>query len=149
MESVKKDLTNIETKLDSVEDKLVDDIERNTARIDKDIFEANDNQKRERKKLKKLLEHNERKLEEVEKNLLMQEENPNKHEPSFICEECGEIFIKMMDRRNHIKLYHPKQISCEFCDVTFHESWQYETHLESHSKTKEKKCNVCGKEFFL
>jgi hypothetical protein len=95
------------------------------------------------------LEHNERKLKEVEKNLLMQKENPNKQEPSFRCEECGEIFIKMMDRRNHIKLYHPKQISCEFCDVTFHESWQYETHLESHSKTKEKKCNVCGKEFIL
>ena len=27
--------------------------------------------------------------------------------------------------------------------------WQYEKHLESHTKTKEKKCDVCDRRFFL
>ena len=149
MESVKKYLKNLETKMDSVEDKLVNDIESTAARIDKDICESNDKQKHDRKKLKELLEDNKNKLQEVEKNLLVQKETVKKQEQSFKCEKCGETFVKIVDRRNHIKLYHPKQFSCDFCDVIFNESWQYEMHLESHSKTKDKKCGVCGKAFFL
>ena len=68
---------------------------------------------------------------------------------SFGCQECGEVFLKKLEVRNHVKKDHPKTISCDCCDSSFHESWEYEVHLESNSKAKDKKCDVCGKEFFL
>ena len=70
-------------------------------------------------------------------------------EPSFKCDECRKSFVNKIERKKHINLHHPKQFSCEFCDYNFRESWQYETHLETHSKTKDKKCDIFNKEFFL
>ena len=69
--------------------------------------------------------------------------------PSFKSDECGKSFDNKLDRKKYINLHHPKQFSCEFCDHIFSESWQYETHLETHCKTKDKKCHICNKEFFL
>ena len=68
-----------------------------------------------------------------------------KQEEQFKCDECGEIFMKKIDLRTHIKRTHPKNISCDICDKIFHESWQYERHLESHSIVKDKKCDICEK----
>ena len=62
---------------------------------------------------------------------------------------CGKTFSRKADIKKHINLYHPKQISCELCDMIFCKSWEYETHLETHTKTKDKKCTVCDKEFYL
>ena len=86
---------------------------------------------------------------EVERKLQNQKEVLNKEEQKFTCDECGNSFGKKADRRKHINVYHPKPISCEFCDMIFSESWEYETHLETHTKTKDKKCKVCDKEFYL
>ena len=48
-----------------------------------------------------------------------------------------------MEKMNDLRS--PKYIRCEQGDNTFIESWQYKTHLETHSKTKDKICNIYGK----
>ena len=78
------------------------------------------------------MKENEIKLLEVEKNLQNQKEVLKKEEAKFTCDECWNSFEKKADRRKHINVYHPKQNSCEFCDMIFCESWECEMHLETH-----------------
>ena len=146
---VKKDLTTLESKIDSVEDKLVDDVKTAVENMENKISQSNKANERDRRTLNDLLLDNERKLNEVEKNLHSKKNKVKTQEKSFKCEECGETYGKKNDLRSHIKKNHPKYIKCESCGKICKESWQYETHLETHSKTKENKCDVCGKEFFL
>ena len=149
IEAVQEDLATLDTKIDSVEEELQDDIENNAAKIDDEKSESLKIHNDQSRKLEKLLEENSRKLDEVEANLLNQKDVINKVESLFKCEECDETFGNKQDRRKHIKKYHPKYIKCDYCDETFNESWKYETHLESHAIEKNKKCEVCGKEFYL
>ena len=146
---IKKDMTNLESKIDTVEEKLVDGIKNTIANVENKFSQSNVNIERDRKNLKELLLANARKIREVEKNLQIQTNKVKVQEKSFKCEECGEVFEKKKCLKIHIQIKHPQYIKCESCDETFKESWQYETHLESHSKTKDKKCDVCGKLFFL
>ena len=146
---IKKDMTNLESKIDTVEEKLVDGIKNTIVNVENKVSQSNVNTERDRRNLKELLLANERKIREVEKNLQIQTNKMKVQEKSFKCEECGEVFEKKKCLKIHIQIKHPKYIKCESCDETFKESWQYETHLESHSKTKDKKCDVCGKLFFL
>ena len=97
--------------------------------------------------LKELLEENDRKIKEVDENIQKQKNSMKKQEERFICDECGEFFGKKIDLKTHIKRTHPKNITCDICDQIFHESWQYEKHLETHSIVKDKNCDICEKHF--
>ena len=90
--------------------------------------------------LKELLEENDRKIKEVDENIQQQKNSMKKQEERFICDECGEVFGKKIDLRTHIKRTHPKNITCDICDRIFHESWQYEKHLGTHSIVKDNNC---------
>ena len=150
IEAVQEDLLDLNTKIESVEEKLQEDIENNAARFDDESSEALKEHCDQSRKLEKLLEENSRKLSEVESNLLLiQKTNTSKGESLFKCEECEQTFINKQGRRKHINQCHPKYIRCDYCDKTFNESWKYETHLESHKVEKNKKCEVCGKAFYL
>ena len=146
---VKTELENLDDKIDTVEDKLIQDIEDNANKIDEDISTSNEKHSQESKMLKELIEENERRLKQVETNLLKQKEVLKNKEKSFICDECGKCFAGNSDRRLHIKQDHPKHFSCDLCDISFNESWRYELHLETHSNSKGKKCEECGKNFFM
>ena len=135
---VKKDLTKLEGKMDSMEDKLVDGLKTTTKK-----------QIEDRQMLQELLEDNDRKIREVDQNIQQYKNTKKKQEEQIKCDECGENFVNKIDLRTHIKRTHPKNIICNNCDKIFHESWQYEKHLESHSMVKDKKCDTCGKTFFL
>ena len=149
IEAVQEELANLDTKLDSVEEDLQGDIEKNAARIDDEKSQSLRLHKDQSRKIENLLEENSRKLNEVEANMLNQKEVINNVESYFKCEECDESFRKKHDMRKHINNFHPKFIKCDYCDETFNESWKYETHLECHGIEKKKKCDVCGKEFYL
>ena len=149
IEAVQEELANLDTKLDSVEEDLQGDIEKNAARIDDEKSQSLRLHKDQSRKIENLLEENSRKLNEVEANMLNQKEVINNVESFFKCEECDESFRKKHDMRKHINNFHPKFIKCDYCDETFNESWKYETHLECHGIEKKKKCDVCGKEFYL
>ena len=58
-----------------------------------EIFQSTENQEQDRRKLKELLEDNDRKIKEVEKNLQHKKQNVKKRE-LFKCEECGVKFDK-------------------------------------------------------
>ena len=141
VERLKEDLINLDVKIDSVETKLVDGVNRTS----EDIHE----QEGQQQKLKTLIQENEKRMVEVESKLEYQKEKIQKLKTAFSCDECGTSFSKKCERRKHINEQHPKHFVCGFCDLIFRESWQYEMHLESHNKTKENKCEVCGKEFYL
>ena len=88
-------------------------------------------------------------MNEVVKNLNIQKKKVENQEKSYGCEECGDILRKKKDLKLHVKENHPKYIKSDYCDEIYKESWQYETHLKTHTKAKDKKCDVCGKRFFL
>lgn len=135
---VKKDLTQLEGKIESIEDKLIVGLKSTTEKHNKD-----------KQMLKELLEENDRKIKEVDENIQQQKNYMKKQEERYKCDECGEVFGKKIDLRTHIKCTHPKNIFCDICDQIFHESWQYEKHLETHSIVKDKNCETCGKTFYL
>ena len=147
--NVKNDLRNLNSKIDGVEEKLVDDMTGTVKHFETTISQSNKNHDRDKIKLQELLEDNERKMKEVVKNFNFQKKKVNNQEKPFKCEECGEIIGRKRDLKIHIRINHPKFITCDFCDEMFKESWQYEKHLESHTKSKDKKCDVCDKRFFL
>ena len=149
VERVKREMENLDDRIDSIEDKLVEDMENTENRIDAGISISVDKQTEESKKLKELIVENARKLNQVEENLLKQKELLKKTTPEYKCDECGLSFRKKTERRDHILKYHPKHIDCDLCELSFTESWRYETHLESHSKQKDFRCETCGKEFFM
>ena len=150
MESVKKKMVNIDEKIDSVQDNLEEVTKINNLKLEKQISESDEKHKSERELLKRLFEENKQKIEEVERNMKIQKKNSKKQERQFYCEECGKYFPNKLCLRKHVKQDHPKTFKCETCDALFTESWQLETHLESHTiKAKENKCDICGKEFFL
>ena len=149
VEGVREDLASLDEKIDTIEEKLEEDLENTEARMDKNISNSIEKQTQERKKLEELMKENENKLKEVEFNLQKQKEIVKNGESSFKCDECEKSFVNKNERKRHINLQHPKQITCEFCESIFSLSWQYEMHLETHSKSKDKKCEVCKKEFYL
>ena len=129
-----KYLSKLQTRIDSVENNLVEGSKSTT--------------EKQKELLQELLEDYDHKIREVDKKFQCQKEKMMKKE-EVKCEECGETFAKKYDLRNHIKCLHPKNISCDIFDSIFHKSWEYETHLESHAKPKDNKCDICGKAFFL
>ena len=149
IEAVQEDLASLDAKIDSVEEDLQGDIEKNAARIHEETSDSKKMHKAQTKKIEKLLEENSRKLHEVEAKLLNQNDVINKVKVVFKCEECDEPFRTKQDMKKHITACHPKFIKCDYCDETFNESWKYETHLESHRVEKNKKCDICGKSFYL
>ena len=138
-------MANLDDKIDSIEDKLADEYDK----MNKNISNSIKNQSEERRKIEDLINENDKKLMEVEANLLHQVEIIKKEQKVFKCDECGENFKRKGDRRNHIEQQHPKRFSCDHCDLKFEKSWIYEKHLEIHSLEKDKKCEVCGKAFYL
>ena len=149
VERIKRELADLDDRIDTVEDKLTEDIESTAAKIYENLSYSNDKQTQQNKLLGELVSENERKLKEVEVKLLDQKKLMKENVPVFKCDECGKSFQTKIDRKSHISEDHPKQFSCEFCHLSFCESWRYEVHLETHSKPKDKKCEVCGKEFFM
>ena len=135
---VRKDLAHLDEKLDTVEEKLVEDIENTAARLEENLSNSSERQTEERIKLKELLDENERKLEEVNSNLLHQKDQLKKDIPVIKCDECGKSFSTRKDIRKHVINQHPKQFSYNFCESVFKESWRYETHLEVHMEEKKK-----------
>ena len=119
-------------------------MENTENRIDAGISISVEKQTEESKKLKELIVEN-----QVEENLLKQKELLENTTPEYKCYKCGLSFRKKTERRDHILKYHPKHIDCDLCELSFTESWRYETHLESHSKQKDFRCETCGKEFFM
>ena len=105
---VKKDLTHLEGKIDSIEDKLVVGLKSTTEKHNKD-----------KQMLKELLEENDRKIKEVDENIQQQKNSMKKQEERFKCDECGEVFGKKIDLRTHIKHTCPKNITCDTCDQYF------------------------------
>ena len=149
VERIKIEMENLDKRLETADDKHSEDIESTNARIKENFLSFNVKQLQESRLLKELINENEIKLQEVESNLLKQEVILKQNEPVFKCGECGNSFVKRIERRTHINENHPKQFSCDGCDLTFCESWRYEMHLETHSNKKDHKCEVCGKEFYM
>ena len=92
--------------------------------------------------LQELLEENNKKIREVEENFQHQKGKIKKKEEILKCDECGETFSGKINLRNHTKHFHPKNISCDICDLIYHERWEYEKHLESNKKPKDQKCEM-------
>ena len=105
-------MATLDTKIDSVEEQLQDDIENNAAKIDDEKVESLKIHKDQSKKLEILLEDNSRNLDEVEANLLNPKDVINKVETLFTCEECDETFRNKQNRRKQILKYNPKFIIC-------------------------------------
>ena len=149
VERVRRELTDLDDRIDTIEDKLIEDIECTAAKMDENLSQSTEKQTQENKLLAELINENDRKLKDVEAKLIEHKDLIKENVPVFKCEECGKTFQKKIDRKDHINQNHPKQFSCEFCNLSFCESWRYETHLETHSKPKDNKCEVCGKGFFM
>ena len=104
VERLKEDLINLDVKIDSVETKLVDGVNRKTAKISQDIHE----QEGQQQKLKTLIQENEKRMVEVESKLEYQKEKIKKLKTAFSCDECGTSFSKKCERRKHINEQHSK-----------------------------------------
>jgi formylmethanofuran dehydrogenase subunit E len=91
---VKKDLSKLEHKLDSVENKFAKGFKSTTEKNNED-----------RKLLKELLEENNKMIKEVEENFQHQKGKIKKKEEILKCDECGETFSGKIYLRNHIKTF--------------------------------------------
>ena len=89
-------MENLNQKIDYVEDRLVKGIDRTTTKISEDIYE----QEEQQIKLKILMEENDKRMKEIESKLVNQEENIDKLETVFICEDCGKSIAKHCERRS-------------------------------------------------
>ena len=85
---VKNDLTNLEGKIDCIEDKLAEHSKSTT-----------DKQNQDREMLQELLEDNDHKITEVDENLQQYKKTMKKQEKKFVCDECGENCVKKIDLR--------------------------------------------------
>ena len=90
---------DLDDRIDSVEDKLLEDIESNAAKMEEQISQLTKEQTEENRMLAEMVNQNERKLTEVEAKLVEQEELLKKNVPDIKCDECGKSFLRKIDRK--------------------------------------------------
>ena len=83
IECFKTEVKNLEHKIGSVEENLVEGIKSTAVKLGKKISESIQEQKQERLKIKELVEDNERKMREVEINFEIQKEKVKKTRKSI------------------------------------------------------------------
>ena len=86
VERVKRELDNLDDKIDAVEDKIIEDLEGTTAKMDEHIVKSTEKQTQELKFLHELVIENERKLKEVDAKLEEQKEMFGKNGTDFKCD---------------------------------------------------------------
>ena len=89
VERVKRELADLDDRIDSVEDKLEEEIESTVAKIVENLLLSHSIEKhtKENKLLLELVNENERKLKQVEARLVEQEELLKKNVPDIKCDE--------------------------------------------------------------
>ena len=92
VERVKRELTNLDDRIDMVEDKIIEDLEVTAAKMDENIVKSNEKQTQEYKFLHELVNDNGKKLKEVNAKLAEQKEMLGENVPDFKCDECGKSF---------------------------------------------------------
>ena len=147
-----KNIDNLNKRIDYVEDILVKGIGRTNAKISEDIYNLEEQQK----KLKIVMEGNDKRMKEVDSQIVNQREKIHKLETKFICKECGQSFAKNWERRNHINELHRKEViqnsntaetsKCYECGDTFDKKVELRNHMK-RIHTKYISCSVCNETF--
>ena len=70
------------------------------------------------------------------------------------CDKCDFSCSRKADLKKHKKHKHSKSKAyplkkCNFCDKTFAENWELETHLKGHEKADKFECEKCDTAFVL
>ena len=69
-------------------------------------------------------------------------------EKRWKCNECGERFMKELQRRKHKQEAHGNCPTCNVCGKTFYYKTKYALHMiREHGQETEFTCDVCGKGF--
>ena len=120
VERVRRELDNLDVRIDAVEDRVIEDLESTAAKLDENISNSSEKQTQEKELLLELVKVNETKLKEVNAKLAElteQKEVFTKSVPDFKCDECGKSFQNKIYRKTHISQHHPKQFICVFFDL--------------------------------
>ena len=77
-------------------------------------------------------------------------ENSATNEIDYKCKICSSCFQNRRSLTSHIKVQHPKIISCNLCEKKFEKNSELENHLDAdHGETKKFKCDLCDMSFIL
>lgn len=77
--------------------------------------------------------------------ILKQSENVNTE--TFRCHECGKIYLKKKDLRNHLVSHTvSRKLFCSLCNKTFKRKYELTVHKRSHEKPNFQ-CDICSKMF--
>ncbi|XP_055380611.1 zinc finger protein 845-like [Condylostylus longicornis] len=73
-----------------------------------------------------------------------------KDNKTYECKICHEKFSKEQKRlyRNHRERAHKEKIPCLLCDKSFGSKFYLESHMKTHTGTKDFKCNRCSAAFY-
>lgn len=67
----------------------------------------------------------------------------------FPCEECGKVFNRKDNLKNHMRLHSgAKPFVCTICNKSFRQAAHLYRHTKSHTGERNEVCTICGKAFF-
>ncbi|XP_054276639.1 zinc finger protein ZFP2-like [Macrosteles quadrilineatus] len=71
----------------------------------------------------------------------------SKNEKITYCEQCDKHFEKPISLKKHQSVHPKESFNCTFCNKSFKHSWNFQSHIRSHTGERPFVCSICSKTF--
>ncbi|CAC5418421.1 KRAB [Mytilus coruscus] len=126
------------------EDRRIEMDAADESKTKENMFDVNSKGDSDELETQNKAEDNKVKVKEEKEEVLFRTRQTN-----FTCEECGKVFNRKDNLKNHMRLHSgAKPFVCTICNKSFRQSAHLYRHTKSHTGERNEICTICGKAFF-